>query len=166
MLPSSLPSSVTELLVCFRGCFTALTFTTFCGLACGFWAQPGLHTVTGMLIGARLQQAWHHSRAHRFFAVARWSADQLGLVLLDLICALLVADGAPLRLGTDDTLARRAARRTLAPWYQTKATPSAADMPAALRRVLLASQYRHGQASAPTMAEILQVQAAWAAAAA
>ncbi len=94
------------------------TFTTFCGLACGFWAQPGLHTVTGMLIGARLQQVWHHSRAHRFFAAARWSADQLGLVLLDLICALLVADGAPLRLVTDDTLARRAGRKVFgAAWH-------------------------------------------------
>jgi len=78
MLTVSLPRSVTCLLDRFRGCFTAPTFTTFCGLALGFWAQPGLHTVTGMLCGSRLQQAWHHSRAHRFFATARWSADQLG----------------------------------------------------------------------------------------
>jgi hypothetical protein len=40
------------------------------------------------------------------------------------------------------------------------------DIPATLRRVLLAAQYRYGQAIAPTMAEILQVQAAWAATAA
>jgi hypothetical protein len=39
-------------------------------------------------------------------------------------------------------------------------------MLATLRRVLLASQYRHGHGPAPTMAEILHVQAAWAAAAA
>jgi hypothetical protein len=124
MLPSSLPRSVTDLLACFRGCFTAPTFTTFCGLACGFWAQPGLHTVTGMLCGARLQQAWHHSRAHRFFATARWSADQLGLVLLDLICALLVADGAPVRLVADDTLARRAGRKVFgAGWHHDPLAP-------------------------------------------
>jgi hypothetical protein len=72
MLPLSLPPSVTCLLDRFRGCFTTPTFTTFCGLACGFWAQPGLHTVCGMLVGAHLQQAWHHSRAHRFFSHARW----------------------------------------------------------------------------------------------
>jgi hypothetical protein len=83
MLTRSLPGSITYLLDRFRGCFTTPTFTTFCGLAYGFWAQPGLHTVCGMLIGARLQRAWHHSRAHRFFATARWSADQLGLILLD-----------------------------------------------------------------------------------
>jgi DDE superfamily endonuclease len=60
---------------------------------------------------AHLQQAWHHGRAHRFFSAARWSADQLGLVLLDLILALLVADGAPVELVIDDTLMRRAGRK-------------------------------------------------------
>jgi hypothetical protein len=58
-----------------------------------------------------------------------------------------------------------AARRTLAPWYQTKIAPSAQDMLVKLRRVLIAAQYRPGQPSTPTMAEILQVQAAWTAAA-
>jgi len=72
MLTRSLPGSVTCLLDRFRGCFTAPTFATFCGLAVGFWAQPGLHTVTGMLCGARLEQAWHHTRAPRFFSAARW----------------------------------------------------------------------------------------------
>ena len=38
MLPLSLPASVTCLLGRFRGCFTTPTFTTFCGLACGFCA--------------------------------------------------------------------------------------------------------------------------------
>jgi DDE superfamily endonuclease len=57
-----------------------------------------------------------------------------------------------------------AARRTLAPWYQTKAAPSVADMLVKLRRVLIAAQYQQGQPQTPTMPEILQVQAAWAAA--
>ena len=42
-------------------------------------------------------------RAHRFFATARWSADQLGLVLLDLVVRLLVAPDAPLPLAVDDS---------------------------------------------------------------
>ncbi len=114
----SLPRSVSELLTCFRGCFTAPTFTTFVGLATGYWAQPGLHTVTGMLVGARPQHAWHHARAHRCFAAARWSADQLGLVLLDLICTLLVPAGAPVRLVADDTLMRRTGRKVFgAGWH-------------------------------------------------
>jgi hypothetical protein len=124
MLPSSLPRSITCLLDRFRGCFTAPTFTTFCGLACGFWAQPGLRTVCGMLIGARLQQAWHHSRAHRFFATARWSADQLGLVLLDLTLATLVPAGAPVRLVCDDTLMRRSGRTIFgAAWHHDPLAP-------------------------------------------
>ena len=56
-----------------------------------------------------------------------------------------------------------AARRALAPWYQSKAAPSVADMLAKLRRVLIAAQYRQGQAPEPTLPEILEVQAAWAA---
>jgi len=124
MLPLSPPPSVTCLLDRFRGCFTTPTFTTFCGLAYGFWAQPGLHTVCGMLIGAHLQQAWHHSRAHRFFATARWSADQLGLVLLDLILVVLVPDGAPVRLVADDTLMRRAGRKVFgAAWHHDPLAP-------------------------------------------
>lgn len=124
MLTRSLPGSITYLLDRFRGCFTTPTFTTFCGLAYGFWAQPGLHTVCGMLIGARLQRAWHHSRAHRFFATARWSADQLGLVLLDLILVVLVPDGTPVRLVADDTLMRRAGRKVFgAAWHHDPLAP-------------------------------------------
>ena len=124
MLPVSLPRSITCLLDRFRGCFTTPTFTTFCGLACGFWAQPGLHTVTGMLCGARLEQAWHHARAHRFFSHARWSADQLGVCLLDLIVLLLVPDGVPVRLVCDDTLARRAGRKVFgAAWHHDPLAP-------------------------------------------
>ena len=129
MATRSLPRSISDLLECFRGCFTTPTFTTptfttFCGLALGFWAQPGLHTVCGMLCGARLEQVWHHSRAHRFFSAARWSADQLGLVLLDLICALLVPDGAPVRLVVDDTLMRRSGRKVFgAAWHHDPLAP-------------------------------------------
>ena len=117
MLPLSLPRSVTSLLDRFRGCFTTPTFATFTALVVGFWAQPGLHTVTGMLCGARLEQAWHHARAHRFFANARWSADQLGLCLLELILATLVPADGPVRLACDDTLMRRAGRKVFGAQY-------------------------------------------------
>jgi hypothetical protein len=43
-----------------------------------FLAQPGRRTITGMLVGARLAGRWHHARAHRFYAAARWSPDALG----------------------------------------------------------------------------------------
>jgi hypothetical protein len=114
----SLPRSVTCLLERFRGCFTAPTFEVFCALAVGFWAQPRAHTVTGMLVAAGLSATWHHARAHRFFAKARWSADQLGLCLLELIVGLLVPADAPVRLVADDTLFRRSGRKIYgAAWH-------------------------------------------------
>jgi DDE superfamily endonuclease len=113
-----LPRTITSLLECFRGCFTAPTFEVFCALTVGFWAQPRTHTVIGMLTAAGLSATWHHARAHRFFSAARWSADQLGLVLLDLILALLVPADTPVRLVVDDTLFRRSGRRVFgAAWH-------------------------------------------------
>ncbi|MGH8886408.1 MAG: transposase, partial [Egibacteraceae bacterium] len=54
---------------------------------------------------------WHHSRAHRFFPQARWSADALGLALADLIVAHLVPPGAALTIAVDGTLLRRSGRK-------------------------------------------------------
>ncbi len=107
MLTPSLPRSLADLLVVFRPCFTAPTMRTFQALVAGFLGQPGLRTVTGMLVGARLAGRRHHDLAYRFFATARWSADQLGLVLLDLISHTLIPPGAALVLAVDDTLWRR-----------------------------------------------------------
>jgi hypothetical protein len=53
--------------------FTAPSFRTFCGLACGFFAQVGRPTVWGMLAGADQLRAWPHDRTHFFLARARWS---------------------------------------------------------------------------------------------
>ena len=107
----SLPRSLADLLVRFTPCFTAPTFATFQAMVAGFLTQPGQRTVTGMLVGARLAGRRHHDLAYRFFATARWSADQLGLVLLDLIATTLVPPGAPLVLAVDDTLWRRSGPR-------------------------------------------------------
>ncbi len=108
MLP---PDSLATLLSLFRGCFTRPTFATFCSLCGGFLARVGEHTVTGMLLAARLERTWHHSRAHDFFARARWSADELGLALLDFLVTRFVAAGAPLVLAVDDTVFPRCGRK-------------------------------------------------------
>ncbi len=107
----TLPPSLAELLDCFRPCFTAPTFQTLCALTTGFLAQTRPRTITGMLAGARLAGRWHHSRAHRFFSHARWSADQVGLALLEVITARLLGPDAPLRLVVDDTLFHRSGRK-------------------------------------------------------
>jgi hypothetical protein len=112
MLPdATLPCSLTDLLAVFRPCFTAPTFRTFIGLVAGLIAQTRRRTVCGMLTGAGLEQLWHHSRAHRFFADARWSSDAVGLVLTDLIVTHLVPAGSPLTIAVDDTLFKRSGKK-------------------------------------------------------
>jgi hypothetical protein len=111
MLPgATVPSSLAGLLAVFRPCFTAPTFPTFVGLVVGLIAQTRRRTVCGMLIGAGLEQLWHHSRAHRFFALARWSSDTVGLALADLIVAHLLPVGSPLTVAVDDTLFKRSGK--------------------------------------------------------
>jgi len=98
----------------FRPCFTTPTFETFVTLVAGMIARPGQRTVCGMLAGAGLVRAWHHSRAHRFFAAARWDTDTVGLTVLRLIVGFLVPVGAPLLVAVDDTMFRRCGRRVYA----------------------------------------------------
>src|SRR5256885_11184215 len=95
----------------YRPCFTAPTFATFAALVAGMVAQPGARTVTGMLTGAGLAGVWHHGRAHRFFAGARWSVEQVGLVLLGVVVAGLLPADAAVLIAVDDTLFRRSGRR-------------------------------------------------------
>jgi DDE superfamily endonuclease len=108
MLPgATVPRSLADVLAVFRPCFTAPTFPTFVGLLVGLIAQTRRRTVCGMLIGAGLDQVWHHSRAHRMFANARWSSDALGLVLADLIVTRLLPTDSALTIAVDDTLFKR-----------------------------------------------------------
>jgi hypothetical protein len=61
MLPDAAspgPASLMMLLAWFGSLFTAPSFRTFCGLACGFLAQAGRRTVCGMLAGAGRVQPW------------------------------------------------------------------------------------------------------------
>jgi len=86
------------------------SFRAFCALAAGFLAQTSRRTVCGMLTGAGLSRVWRHDRAHRFFSHARWSAQDLGLVLAKLIVAALVPEGEPVLVAIDDTLFTRTGR--------------------------------------------------------
>ena len=112
MLPDrTIPASLTGLLAVFRPAFTAPTFRTFTGLTVGLIAQTRRRTVCGMLTGAGLERLWHHSRAHRFFAVARWSADMVGLALVELIVGRLLPAGSPITIAVDDTLFKRSGKK-------------------------------------------------------
>jgi DDE superfamily endonuclease len=110
----TLPGSLLRVLDPFRSCFTTPTFATFVTLIAGMVARPAHRTVCGMLAGAGLAGVWHHSRAHRFFAAARWHSDTLGLTVLRLIVGHLLPIGAPLLVAVDDTMFRRCGRRVYA----------------------------------------------------
>jgi SRSO17 transposase len=112
MLPAgTIPGSLADLLVIFRFCFTVPTFNTFSALVVGSIAQTRRRTVCGMLSGVGLERLWHHARAHRFFATARWCADAVGLALLDLIVDRLLPAGAPITVTVDDTLFKRSGKK-------------------------------------------------------
>jgi hypothetical protein len=106
-----LPISLRRLLDAFAGCFTTPSFAVFQAMVLGLIAQTGQRTVCGMLTGAGLARTWSHDRAHRFFSAARWSIDQIGLTVFDLVLAHLIADGAELYLAVDDTAHRRRGRK-------------------------------------------------------
>ena len=110
----TLPGSLERVLEAFRPCFTTPTFTTFVTLLAGMVAQPANRTVCGMLAGAGVAGVWHHSRAHRFFAYARWHPDAVGLAVLRLIVGHLIPIGAPLTVAVDDTLFRRRGHKVYA----------------------------------------------------
>jgi hypothetical protein len=121
MLPDAtvpVPASLMTLLIGFAPLFTAPSFRTFCGLACGFLAQPGRRTVCGMLSGAGLAGIWPHDRAHWFFSRARWNPDDLGLAAAKLVVPLLVPAGEPVLVAVDDTLFRRRGKKVwAASWF-------------------------------------------------
>ena len=111
MLPDAMlpvPASLASLLAVFGPLFTAPSFRTFCGLACGFLSQAGERTVCGMLAGVgACPGSGRTTGAHRFFARARWNADDLGPAAARLVVALLVPAGEPVVVAIDDTLFRR-----------------------------------------------------------
>src|SRR5580704_2141397 len=112
------PASLMTLLAGLAPLFTAPSFRAFCGLACGFLAQPGKRTVCGMLAGAGLSRLWPHDRAHSFFSRARWSPDDLGIAAARLVISLLVPDGEPVEVLIDDTLLRRRGKKVwAASWF-------------------------------------------------
>jgi len=68
------------------------------------WVFAPRRTVTSMIAAAGAVGRKHHSAFHRLFASARWSRDQLGLLVFDMLAPWL--DGVVM-LALDDTLARK-----------------------------------------------------------
>jgi len=52
-------------------------------------------------------------------------------------------------------------RRSLAPWYTSKAEPATADMAAKLRRVIITARFKASRPHQPTPQEISLLRLAW-----
>jgi len=100
----TLVSSFVELVQQVSFVMTVPTFASFVIVLTG-WVFARRRTVTGMILAADAVAAKHHSAFHRVFAAARWSLDELGLAVFDLIRPWL-GEGSVL-LALDDTLARK-----------------------------------------------------------
>ncbi len=83
---------------------TAPTFSSFVTVLTG-WVFARRRVVTRMIEAADAVGTKHHSAFHRIFSAARWSLDDLGLAVFDLITPW-GSDG-PVPLAIDDTLARK-----------------------------------------------------------
>ena len=68
------------------------------------WVFASKRTITRMILAAGDSAEKHFSSYHRLFSAARWSLDQMGLAVFDLIESFL---GEVVMLGLDDTLARK-----------------------------------------------------------
>ena len=107
----ALPSSLSAIVSLLSPVFSGPTFQTFEALVAGFVGRVGEHTVCGMWQAARLAGRLHHSRAHDFFARASWSADELGLRLLDFLMERFLEPGAPVSLAVDGSVFARSGRK-------------------------------------------------------
>jgi hypothetical protein len=156
MLPDMVPPSLMTLLAWFAPLFTAPSFRTFTGLACGFLAQGGKRTVCGMLTGAGLSRDWSHDRAHYFFARARWNPDDLGLLAAKMVIGLLVPDGEPVEALIDDTLFRRRGKKVwAASWFHDGSAQGPAKTGFGNNWVVLAVRVRLPMMSRPVEVPVM-----------
>src|ERR1700679_2365769 len=73
------------------------------------WIFAPRRTITGTLIAAGVAGQQHHAAFHRVFSAARWSLDQVGLIVFGLLDALL-PEGT-VHLSLDDTEAHKCGKK-------------------------------------------------------
>jgi hypothetical protein len=104
-----LPASFVTLLRRLRPVFTAPSFANFVVLVAGFAHALGGHRITDAIRAAGPAASKHYTTYYRFFSHARWSLDELGFALIELIVELLGL--VEVELVLDDTLAHRTGKK-------------------------------------------------------
>ena len=100
----SLIPSFLELVHLWSWAMSAPVFQTFLVVLTG-WVFAPRRTITTMLMVTGMAGLRHHAAFHRLFSAAKWSLDQLGLLLFRLLLPQL--DTERVKLTLDDTLARK-----------------------------------------------------------
>ena len=111
MPPVILPGSFLAILRRLLPVFTAPSSVNFVVLVAGFVHALGGHRLTDALRAAGPAATKHYTTYYRFFSHARWSLDELGLLLIALIIELMEMAGGVVELVLDDTLANRTGKK-------------------------------------------------------
>lgn len=74
------------------------------------WVFAPRRTVSDMLVAAGVAGIRHHAAYYRLFSAARWSLDQLGLIVFRILLPLL-DETQPVKLTLDDTRARKRGKK-------------------------------------------------------
>lgn len=101
-------NSLRAMLVPFAAVFSQPSFGNFVFLLEG-WMLSGMGGMTSTALAARGAFPKHFASYYRFFSEGAWSADALGMALLELIVPF--APCGPLVVAVDDTLARKTGKR-------------------------------------------------------
>jgi DDE superfamily endonuclease len=106
-----LPEAIILVLAPFAPLFSARVWRHAQVWLLGGILRPGPRTVAAALRGMGLARERHFTHDHRVLNRAIWSARQGSRMLLGWLISRLVAPGATIVLGADDTVARRAGRK-------------------------------------------------------
>lgn len=100
----SLVASFTEIVQGLSFAMSAPVFSRFMIVLTG-WIFAPRRTITGMLVAAGVAETMHHAAFHRVFSAARWSLDQLGLIVFVILRSVLPEGTVSVTL--DDTEAHK-----------------------------------------------------------
>lgn len=84
----------------------APSFQLFLTILAG-WIFAPRRTISDMLVAAGIAGIRHHAAYYRLFSSARWSLDQLGLLVFRILLLPLLDEAQPVKLAMDDVRARK-----------------------------------------------------------
>lgn len=107
----SLPEGIISVFLLFAGLFSKPVWGHVQVLLTGAIRCQGPHTVAAVLRVMGLAGCRTFPKYHRVLSRAKWSGLQGAKILFGLVVGVVQAAGVPLRLGVDETIARRTGRK-------------------------------------------------------